>query len=128
MVIKLDLRKAYGKFSWLFVRLILIHTVFGLYFINWVEGCFNSSSFYVLVNGFDTKIFKPIRAPIQGHTLFPLMVFSISKGLSRIIEAYKRNKKLKEVKLGRNISFTCFFVDGVLLFGDSSIRVLVYIK
>jgi hypothetical protein len=61
MVVKLNLSNAYDRINWLFLRFILIHTRFGLPFINWIEGCLASSSFSNLINGYAYMFFKPER-------------------------------------------------------------------
>jgi hypothetical protein len=65
----------------------------------------------------------------KGCSLSPLLFFLVVKGLSRIIETYKRNEKLKGVQIERGLSiFPFLFVDDVLLFRVGSIREVGYLK
>jgi hypothetical protein len=81
-----------------------------------------------LINGRASKFFKPTRGLKQGCPMSPLLFLLAVDGLTRIVDAYKRNGKLKGVQIGRGLpSFHLLFVDDVL-FGAGSIREAGYVK
>ena len=51
MALKLDLQKAYDRFNWKFIQVVLSNLGFNHTFIKWILTCISSISFEVLVNG-----------------------------------------------------------------------------
>lgn len=52
MVYKIDLSKGYDKSDYIYIRILLTHLGFNIYFINWVVCCIYFVSFVVLIKGF----------------------------------------------------------------------------
>ena len=85
VVLKIDLSKAYDRFIWLYVRMILIHLGFDVPFVRWVMGCISTASFAVLINGATSPFFKAERGLRQGCPLSPLIFLLVAEGLSRFL-------------------------------------------
>jgi hypothetical protein len=51
LILKLDLKKAYDRVSWNFLRLLLIQIGLKWEVAQWIMGCVTSSNYAVLVNG-----------------------------------------------------------------------------
>ena len=73
MTIKLDLQKAYDRFSWKFIHAILTNLGFNFVFTNWILNCISSVSFEVLVNWGKSNQFKPRKGLRQGDPLSPYL-------------------------------------------------------
>jgi hypothetical protein len=107
MVINIDQSKAYGV-NWLFLRLILIHIGLNISFINWTGHCLTSSTLVVLISGLASKMFKPTKRA-RMHTIASV-VLMVVEGLSKLIDHYKQNGRLKGVQIGSLIfiaSYIC---------------------
>jgi len=57
-ILKLDLSKEYDQVNWNFLRLVLIQIGMSLKTVNWIMGCIQSTSFYVLIKGDPSNFFK----------------------------------------------------------------------
>eukprot|EP01018_Ginkgo_biloba_P034237 Gb_24170 [translate_table: standard] len=123
MVVKLDLSKAYDRTSWLYLRLMLIHLVFHVHFVNWVMDCLTSVSFSVLINGSASPFFRPGRGLRQGCPISPLLFLIGVEGFNRAPLEAKRSGAIKGIKVGSSLCLThLLFVDDILLFCDGSRR------
>jgi hypothetical protein len=95
---------------------------FNLPVIDWIMGCVTSGSFAVLINGSESKFFKPTRGLRQGCYLSPLLFLIIAEGLSRAILEAKRVRAITGVNMGRALSLShLLFVDDALLFSNVTI-------
>jgi hypothetical protein len=56
-ILKIDLSKACGLISWLYIGMLLTHLGFKVPFINWVMCCLTTVSFAVLINGSASPFF-----------------------------------------------------------------------
>lgn len=103
--------------------MILIHLGFPHSYITWIMACITSPSFSVLINGSASSFFHSERGLRQGCPLSPLLFLLVMEGLSRLMEAAKRNGDIG----GLGISDLCYlthllFVDDVLILLDGSVR------
>lgn len=122
-VIILDLSKAYDKVNWLYLRLLMVHMGFFPAFVNWVEDCYKSVSYAVLVNGPATSFFKPSRRLRQRCPLSPTLFLLVAEYLSRYIEHQHLEGLLKGIRFTRDTHVThLLFVNDILLFGNGSIQ------
>ena len=86
MILKVYLSKEYSKFSWLYLRLILIQIVFSHTFEIWVMSCVHTISFVVLINGSTSELFITRKGIRQGYSLAPLLFLLVVEGLSKSLE------------------------------------------
>ena len=73
MALMLDLQKAYDRFNWKFIQVVLSNLRFNHTFIKWILTCISSVSFEVLVNGGKSDQFKSNRGLRQGDPLLPYL-------------------------------------------------------
>ena len=122
VIVKLDLSKAYDRFSWLYLRLLLTHLGFRFDFVRWIMSCVSSSAIALLINGAATSFFNPKCGLRQGCPLSPLLFLLAAEGLSLMIQKDKRLGKIKGIKVAPNLWIThLIFVDDILLFLNGSI-------
>ena len=69
-VIKIDLSKAYDRFYWLYLRMLLTHLGFGIDFIRWIMSCITMVYFAVLINGSTSSFFQAGGGLQQGKAIF----------------------------------------------------------
>ena len=73
--LKIDMKKAYDRVSWNFLRVVLTAKNFSRQWINWLMECVTSIQYTLLVNGSRSKSFKPCKGLRQGDP-FSLISFS----------------------------------------------------
>lgn len=71
-VIKLDIEKAFDKIQWGFNDYILLKKNYSNQWSSWMQSCFNSVQYSVLINGRPRGSMKPSRGICQGEPLSPL--------------------------------------------------------
>lgn len=85
VAIKLDLQKAYDRFNWKFIHIILKNLGFNSVFISWILTCITFVSFQVLVNRGKSDCFNPSRGLRQGRLSLYLFILG-QKVLSRMLD------------------------------------------
>lgn len=65
-VLKIDMRKAYDRIRWNFVEAILRKMKFAEIWIQGIMQCITTVSYSILVNGEQTRFFKPSAGVRQG--------------------------------------------------------------
>jgi hypothetical protein len=122
-VIKLDLSKAFDRVNWLYIRMLLIHLGFGLYFVNWIMACLNSVSFSILLNGSATDFFQAERGIRQGCPLSPLLFLLVAESISHFLTEAKVGGRFSGIKISNGLAIThLLFVYDILIFCDGSKR------
>lgn len=81
IVTKLNLSKSYDRVNWIYIRMILTHLGFGIYFIRWIMNCISSVSFSLLINGVASIFFHSKRGLHQGFPLSLLLFLLVVEGL-----------------------------------------------
>jgi hypothetical protein len=105
-VIKLDLSKAFDRVNWLYIRMLLIHLGFGLYFVNWIMACLNSVSFSILLNGSATYFFQAERGIRQGCPLSPLLFLLVAESISHFLTEAKVGGRFSGIKISNGLAIT----------------------
>ena len=98
MVVKLDLQKAYDRFSWRFIHAVLTKLEFNSIFINWILNYVPSVSFEVLVNRGKSYQFKPSRGLRQGDPLSLYLFILGQEVLSRMLDKELRDGNISGAK------------------------------
>ena len=114
--LKIDMKKAYDRVSWNFLRVVLTAKNFSRQWINWLMECVTSIQYTLLVNGSRSKSFKPCKGLRQGDPLSPYLFLMCVNVLSLSLQKAKYDKLINGVKVGRN---GCTFTH--LLFADDSL-------
>jgi len=123
VVIKIDLSKAYDKFSWLYIHLLQTHLGFHNDFIRWVMSCITMVSFVVLINGFASPFFHSERGLRQGCPLSPLLFLLVAEGFSRAIREAHMQGNFQGLQVANGFAIThLLLVDDVLIFSSRSRR------
>lgn len=73
--LKLDMNKAYDRFSWGFLLNVLRVMGFSQMWIDWIYQCISTVSFSLLVNGSRSKPFVPTCGLRQGDPLSHTYLF-----------------------------------------------------
>jgi hypothetical protein len=58
LILKLDLKKAYDRTNWDFLRLFFLQSGFGISSTNWIMASVTSTSYAILINGEASNFFK----------------------------------------------------------------------
>ena len=118
VVMKLDLAKAYDKFNWDFLRLLLLEQV-----MRWIMASVSTAKFSVLINGSPTSFFRSSRGLRKGFPLSPLLFLLIIEGLCRMISKSCNEGLISGINFSDEVIITHFlFVDDVILFGLNNIK------
>ncbi|XP_075079894.1 uncharacterized protein LOC142165180 [Nicotiana tabacum] len=91
MVIKLDMTKAYDRFSWLFLTKVLRKIGFCERFIGLIFHLVSNNWYSVLLNGQSFGFFKSTRAVKQGDPLSTTLFILAAEALSRGLNSLHRN-------------------------------------
>lgn len=81
VIFKVDFEKAYDRVDWSFVDYMLRKFGFGDTWRGWMRECILTTSFFVLVNGSPSRLFKVSRGIWQGDSLSPLLFTIVVEAL-----------------------------------------------
>lgn len=130
MAIKLDLRKAFDKLEWPFIRDMLHSINLPPKLIKIILSCISSSQLAILINGQPTNFFEPTRGVRQGDPLSSYLFILGMKFLSLLIYHNISSGNWTPISLSSNgpsISHT-LFADDVFLFAESTESNVLSIK
>ncbi|CAA7021924.1 unnamed protein product [Microthlaspi erraticum] len=99
MAIKTDMKKAYDRVEWEFIRLVLGRMGFHPKWIGWIMQCVSSVSFQIFINGSAKGHIKPTRGIRQGDPLSPYLFILCSEVLSGLCQQAQVNGKLEGVRV-----------------------------
>jgi len=127
---KVDFEKAYDSVRWSFLLDMFHRMGFHSKWIKWVQGCLESATVLVLINGSPTKEFKPSRGLRQGDPLAPFLFLIVAEGLAGLVRNALKENVLKGVKVGRAETECCMlqFVDDTLFMCEESFSNIFTIK
>ena len=122
MALKIDLKKAYDCFEWLFIRHTLQFFHFPPSWIDFIMSCISSSSLEILVNTERLEDFSPSRGIRQGDPLSLYIFILCIEYLAYLIHDEADKGNWMGVKTSRDgPSFThLFFADDVILFAKAT--------
>jgi len=130
LCLKVDYEKAYDSVRWEFIYDMLQRLGFHIKWIQWIRGCMESTSVFVLVKSSPTKEFNPTRGLRQGDSLAPFLFIVVDEGLARLVRQTLKANALSRVKIGRNEIELCMlqFVNDTLFLCDDSFHNVVSMK
>ncbi|XP_068466211.1 uncharacterized protein [Phaseolus vulgaris] len=108
LCLKVDFEKAYDSVRWEFLYDMMGKMGFHRKWIRWIQGCLESASISVLVNGSPTYEFKPERGLRQGDPLASFLFLIVAEGLSGLVSNVVTLKAILrgfEVASGLKINF-----------------------
>jgi hypothetical protein len=119
--LKIDLSKAYDKFSWVFIRIVLIQMGMNLHSVNWIMRYISSAPFVVLINDSPSNFFHSSRGLRHGFPLSPFLFLIVVEGWIKLFQNAKNNGMLKGLRISDTIYLThLLFANNVMIFGASS--------
>lgn len=121
MAIKVDLKKAYDKLEWSFIREVLVNSNLPNQLVALIIRCVSSVSISILFNGGSADPILPTKGIRQGDPLSPYLFILCMEFLGHLIEEKCSEKSwipVKSSKSGLTISHL-FFVDDLVLFAEA---------
>ena len=130
LIFKVDYEKAYDSVSWGFLLYMLQRAGFSSKWIKWIEGCLNSASISVLVNGSPKGEFIPKRGLRQGVPLAPFLFNVVAKGLNGLMRKAKEENMYKAYQVGSNkVQISLLqFADDTIFLGEADMENVKTIK
>ena len=101
-ILKVNLKKAYDKLEWSFIREVLLFFLFPKSLVDLILDCVSSSSISILLNEGKMEVFKPSRGIRQGDPLSPYLFILCLEYLSFKIFGACHEKRWKPIKDSRN--------------------------
>lgn len=118
MALKLDIAKAFDKVEWHFFDTVMMQMGFCLQWRTWIKMCISTFTYFVLVNGEQSRDIIPKRGLRQGGPISPYLYIICTEGLSRLIKSYIQSNKIHGFRTSRSgpCDSHLFFADDSLVF------------
>ena len=122
LALKLDVRKAYDRVEWAFLRGMMTKMGFPRHWITLVMACVSSPSFYVLINGKTFGNITPSRGLRQGDHLSPYLFLLCVEGFTSLLAQVELEGRIHGVSICRRAPLIShlLFADDSLLFCKAS--------
>ena len=117
--LKLDMRKAYDRVEWSYLRAIMIRLGFHRLWVEMVMRLVTTVSFSVLLNGDHLDSFLPSRGIRQGDPISPYLFLLAAEGLSCLLKSRNQSSNLSVIKVAPSapmVSHLLFADDSLLFF------------
>jgi hypothetical protein len=117
--LKLDMKKAYDRVEWEYLRTIMAQLGFHWAWIEMVMTLVTIVSFSVLLNGVGLEKFTPSRGMRQGDLISPYLFLLEAKGLSCLLKSKIQSSNLKGIMVAPSapmVSHLLFADDNLLFF------------
>ena len=115
---KLDIRKAYGRVEWEYLKAIMIRLGFHRLWVDMIMRLVTTVSFSVLFNGDRLENFVPSRGIHQGDPISPYLFLLAAEGLSCLLNSRVQSSNLSGIIVATSAPMVShlLFVDDSLLF------------
>jgi hypothetical protein len=122
--LKLDMRKAYDRVEWAYLRAIMLRMGFHIRWVNLVMSLVTSVSFSVLFNGTPLEEFQPSRGLRQGDPISPYLFLLAAEGLSGLLKQSRQSSQLEGIKVASTAPAVnhLLFADDSLLFVKANVE------
>jgi hypothetical protein len=132
--LKLDMRKAYDRVEWDYLKAIMLRLDFHRLWVEMIMRLVSTVSFSVLLNGEPLESFKPTRGIRQGDPISPYLFLLAAEGLSCLLKSRSQSSILSGIKVAPSapmVSHLLFADDSLLFFianGESALEVKEVLK
>jgi len=128
--LKVDFEKAYDSVRWSFLFDMLNRLGFHVKWIKWVQGCLESTTMSILVNGSLIEEFRPTRGLRQGDPMAPFLFLIVAEGLAGLVRLVLKENLLSGVRVGRTELECCMlqFADDTMFMCEDSFTNIFTIK
>ncbi|XP_050217745.1 uncharacterized protein LOC126668598 [Mercurialis annua] len=99
--LKIDMSKAYDRFEWGFVRIMLLKMGFTIRWVDLLIECVSTVWYVAIGDSFSGDPIVPIRGLRQGDPLSPYLFTVCAEGLSRLLAMEERRGRLHGVSICR---------------------------
>ena len=117
--LKLDMRKAYDRVEWSYLKTIMIKLGFHRIWVEMIMRLVTTVSFSVLFNGDRLDSFVPTRGIRQGDPISPYLFLLAVEGLSCLLKSKIQSSSLSGIKVAASapmVSHLLFADDSLLFF------------
>jgi hypothetical protein len=120
--LKLDMRKAYDRVEWAYLRAIMLRMGFHQRWVKLIMSLVSSVSFPVLFNGTPLEEFRPSRGLRQGDPISPYLFLLAAEGLSGLLKQSRQSSHLQGIKVASTAPAVnhLLFTDDILMLVKSS--------
>ena len=126
--LKLDMRKAYDRGEWPYLRAIILRLGFHRIWVEMIMKLVTSVSFLFQLNGDCLELFTPTRGIRQDDPISPYLFLLAAEGISCLLKSRTQSSVLNGISVAPSVPMVShlLFADDSLLFfradGDSAAR------
>ncbi|XP_043687688.1 uncharacterized protein LOC122638901 [Telopea speciosissima] len=130
VALKLDMKKAYDRLEWPFIKHMLLKMGFSTHWVNMVMACVSSVTYQILINGEPRGTIIPSRGIRQGDPLSLALFILCSHALSCLLIKAKTTGNIKGIRVRNRAPLIThlLFTDDSLLFVEGKVDELYTLK
>ncbi|KAL6141778.1 hypothetical protein ACLB2K_060065 [Fragaria x ananassa] len=130
MSLKLDMRKAYDRMEWVFLKAVLLRLGFCGVWVDLIMQCVPTVRYSFLINGKPCGSLTPFRGLRQGDPLSPYLFLLCAEVFSTLLENRVEEGALQGIRVcdGASVITHLLFADDSLLFGRASLAECLCMK